>query len=147
MGTADDKENKGDNEIPKDSASAAVDQCAQLLSGHGVNIDGSCAVAVGILCQEAVQAAGLTLFNNVHNQQLGQMAEQAAAMKGIIELHRSGGAPHCKHGHRPCNESDAGGSDQVLKVLDVLLAFLGNSSDDPGRPSDVPGVTNGNGQA
>lgn len=121
-------EEAGVNETPTDPASPVPDQLAKLLRIRGVDVDCSCAVALGILCQEAVQAAGLMLFNNVHNQQLGQMAEQAVSMKGIIELHRSGAAPLCKP-QPPPKESDAGASDEVTKALvDLVLGIFGQSS-------------------
>ena len=137
----DGNEDKGDNKARKGPAVPAQNLFAIPASGHGVDVDCSCAVALGILYQEAVQATGLMLFNNVHNQQLGQMAEQAAAMKGIIELHRSGATPACKL-KPPPKESNAGGSDECKKTLAELLhGILGLSNGVP----DGGGNNNGSG--
>ena len=132
----DGNEDKGVDEKPKD-----LDQLIKLLRAPGVDVDCSCAVALGILCQEAVQATGLMLFNNVHNQQLVQMAEQAASMKGVIELYRSGVTPACKL-KPPPKESDAGASAELNKDLVALvLGLVGQSNGVP----DGGGNNNGSG--
>lgn len=106
-----------------DQAPPTVEQLVKLTKGLGIDVDCSCAVALGILCQEMVQAAGLSLFNTVHNQQLGQVAGQAASMKGIIELHRSGAAPATSICPPPRKEAGAA-EDATTALLACLLETI-----------------------
>lgn len=126
-----------------EQAPAAVEQLVKLTKDLGLDVDCSCAVALGILCQEMVQAAGLSLFNTVHNQHLGQVSAQAASMKGVIELYRSGAPPGSEP--RPTRDSDPGAravEDVTKKFIELLIDMLGA----PGKPpSNSNGGSNGNG--